>query len=142
MNDTALPTRDQLSSTYLQQLQALAVEITLAMDAIAANELSGFQESVAKQEMLCANLVQMANAVSNGSRSSGQQLLASDDSAVDLKIQAASEAVRELNLQYAALLKHSGRSVALLASLCRSHIGQLEGVRGTTLKHQTWSCEM
>ena len=61
MNENAIQTHDQLAATYLQQLQTLAFEISVAMDAIAANALTSFQESVAKQEMLCGVLANMAN---------------------------------------------------------------------------------
>jgi hypothetical protein len=142
MNGEALPTRDQIAATYLQQLQALAAEISIATDAIAANALSSFQESVARQEMLCASLVKSASSVGESLRSSEQPSLSGIDSAIELKIRATSGTIRELNLQYAALLKHSGRSIALLASLCRSHTGQFQEARGPRLKHQTWSCEM
>jgi hypothetical protein len=142
MNDEALHQRDQLVTAYLQQLQALAFEISVAMDAIAANALPRFQESVAAQEMLCGSLVSMANTVSEGYRSSDQSLPLCIDPTVELKIRAAGRAIQELNLQYAALLKHSGRSIALLISLCRSHTGRSQEARGPRLKHQTWSCEM
>jgi hypothetical protein len=45
-------------------------------------------------------------------------------------------------LQYAALLKHSGRSIALLVSLCRTHTGQLPETGLSRSKCQTWSCEI
>ena len=64
MNDKAVLNHDPLSSAYLLQLQALAFEISVAMDAIAANALTSFQESVAKQEMLCSVLAIMANTIS------------------------------------------------------------------------------
>ena len=142
MNLEALQKRDRVANAYLQQLQALALEISAAMDAIAANALPRFQDSVAKQEMLCASLVAMANTVSEGFGLSEQPLLSCIDPAAALKIRATSGAIRELNLKYAALLKHSGRSIALLISLCRSHTGQFQEARGPRLKHQTWSCEM
>jgi hypothetical protein len=142
MNDQAVPPRDQLAATYLQQLQALAFEISVAMDAIAANALTSFQQSVAKQEMLCSVLANMANTISERVRSSEQPLLVLSDSSVERKIHSTSGAIRELNLQYAALLKHSGRSIALLLSLCRSHTGQFQEARGPRSKRQTWSCEM
>jgi hypothetical protein len=137
-----LPTRDRIAATYLQQLQTLALEISVAMDAISSNALSRLQDSIAKQEMLCAGLVTMANTVSEGLRSPAQPLFSSIDPAVELKIRATSLSIRELNLQYAALLKHSGKSIALLASLCRSHTDQFQEARGARLKRQTWSCEM
>lgn len=142
MNSEAFQTRDQIAATYLQHLQELAAEISVATDAIAANELATLQASVAKQEMLCASLATMANAVSEGLRSSEQPLRPCIDVAVETKIRATRRAILELNLQYAALLKHSGRSIALLASLCRSHTGRFQEARGPRLKYQTWSCEM
>jgi hypothetical protein len=134
--------RDELAATYLQQLQALAFEITVATDAIAANALSTLQESVAKQEMLCASLATMAKTLGDGSRVSEVPLAPGNDTGVEVKIRAARRAIVELNLQYAALLKHSGKSIALLISLCKSHTGRFQEARGPRLKQQTWSCEM
>jgi hypothetical protein len=142
MNEEAIQIHDQLAAAYLQQLQALAFEISVAMDAIATNALMSFQESVAKQEMLCGVLANIANTISERVRSSEQPLLVLSDSSVERKIRGTSGAIRELNLQYAALLKHSGRSIALLLSLCRSHTGQFQEARGPRSKRQTWSCEM
>jgi hypothetical protein len=142
MNDKAIQTHDQLGAAYLLQLQTLAFEISVAMDAIAANALTSFQESVAKQEMLCGVLASMAKTISEKVRLSEQPLLVLSDSSVERRIRATSDAIRGLNLQYAALLRHSGRSIALLASLCRSHTGQFQEARGLRSKRQTWSCEM
>ncbi|MGA2671859.1 MAG: hypothetical protein ABSE99_01415 [Terracidiphilus sp.] len=142
MVDEAIQKRDRIAATYLQQLQALAAEVAASMDAIAGNAISRFQESVARQEMLCACLAQMANTVSEGFRSPEKPSPACIDPAMEQKIRAASGTLRELNLQYAALLKHSGRSIALLASLCRSHTGHFQEARGPRPKYQTWSCEM
>ena len=142
MNDKAVLNHDSLGAAYLLQLQALGFEISVAMDAIAANALSSFQESVAKQEMLCSVLAHMAKTMHEKVRSSGQPLLVLSDSSVEPRIRAASEAISQLNLQYAALLRHSGRSIAILASLCRSHTGQFQEACGLRSKRQTWSCEM
>ena len=142
MSEEAIQTHDQLAAAYLLQLQTLAFEISVAMDAIAANALTSFQESVAKQEMLCGVLANMANTITKRVRSSAQPILFLSDSSVESRIRATSEAIRELNLQYAALLRHSGRSIAILASLCRTHTGQFQEARGPRSKRQTWSCEM
>jgi hypothetical protein len=142
MNENAIQTHDQLAAAYLLQLQTLAFEISLAMDAIAANALTSFQESVAKQEMLCGVLANMANTISKRVTSPEQPLQVLSDSSVEPRIRATSEAIRGLNLQYAALLRHSGRSIAILASLCRTHTGQFQEARGPRSKRQTWSCEM
>ena len=142
MIEEAIQTPDQLAAAYLLQLQTLAFEISVAMDAIAANALTSFQESVAKQEMLCGVLANMANTITKRVRSSAQPILFLSDSSVESRIRATSEAIRELNLQYAALLRHSGRSIAILASLCRTHTGEFQEARGPRSKRQTWSCEM
>jgi hypothetical protein len=142
MNDGILQSRDQTAAIYLQQMQELAHEISIAMEAIAANKLPRLQESVARQEMLCASLATMANTVSEGFSSSEAPLRSGVDTSVEHRIRAAGSAIRELNLQYAALLKHSGKSIALLSLLCSSHTGQFQEARGPRLKHQTWSCEM
>jgi hypothetical protein len=142
MNDEVVQTHDQLAATYLQQLQALAFEISVAMDAIARNAITSFQESVAKQEMLCAVLANLANSIGAPTSSSHRQPLGLNDNSVARKIGATTTAIRDLNLQYAALLKHSGRSIALLVSLCRTHTGQLQEAGRSRSKRQTWSCEM
>jgi len=142
MNEDALQKRNQLATRYLLQLQALAFELSVAMDAIAANASSGFQDSVAKQEVLCAGLATMANSVGEGLQTPEAALLPCIDPAIGVRIRATTETIRELNLQYAALLKHSGKSIALLISLCRTHTGRFQEARGPRLKHQTWSCEM
>lgn len=142
MNDEAVQAHDQLAASYLQQLQALAYEISVAMDAIARNAVASFQESVAKQEMLCAVLANLANNIGAPTSSSEQLPLGLTDNSVARKIAATTTAIRDLNLQYAALLKHSGRSIALLVSLCRTHTGQLQETGLSRSKRQTWSCEM
>ena len=142
MSEEAIQTHDQLAAAYLLQLQTLAFEISVAMDAIAANAHTSFQESVAKQEMLCSVLAHMAKTIDGNVRSSEQPLVVLSDSSIEPRIRAASEAIRGLNLQYAALLRHSGRAIAILASLCRTHTGEFQEARGPRSKRQTWSCEM
>jgi hypothetical protein len=97
MNGEALQARDQLVAAYLQQMQELAREITASMDAIAANAIPQFQESVARQEMLCSSLVAMAGAVGKGFHSSEQSLPSGKGTEAELRIRAASKAIRELN---------------------------------------------
>jgi len=142
MNGGELQKRDRIAAAYLQQLQELAREISVATGAISANALPTFQDSVSKQEMLCASLASMANTVSEGFNSPQRLSPSGAESAIESKIRETSQALRELNLRYAALLKHSGKSIALLVSLCRSHAGQFQEGRGPRLKRQTWSCEM
>jgi len=123
--------RDEAGEGCLQTLRDLAREMTVAIDAISGNALVALEESVAKQEMLCAHLASVRGKLRGGVNDS-----------MGPEIPAAAERVRALNRQYASLLKHSGKAVALLSALCRNHTGQFQEARGIRLKHQTWSCEM
>lgn len=142
MDHQAVHNPDQFAASYLQQLQALAFEISVAMDAIAANALSNFQDSVAKQEMLCSVLAAMGNTLREQVDSPEQPWLLLGNAAVEQRIRATTRTICKLNLQYAALLRHSGRSIALLLSLCKSHTSQFQEAHGLGSKRQTWSCEM
>jgi hypothetical protein len=125
------PTIGDFASSYLQTLQALASEMTVAMCAIAGNALSDLEDSVAKQEMLCANIVAMKRTYPIDQRFAAHH-----------KLLPQLASVNALNQQYAALIKHSGRSIALLSALCQSHTGRSQEARGIRSKHQTWSCEI
>jgi hypothetical protein len=129
---------DDLAVAYLGELDCLASEINIAMRAIATNALGDLVSSVAKQEMLCSSLAAMAGHLSHGS---GSSLPLSLDVPIRDKVQLAITSIRNLTLQYSCVLKHSGRSIAILASLCRSHSGQFENMGAARLKRQTWSCE-
>jgi hypothetical protein len=39
-------------------------------------------------------------------------------------------------------LRHTGKTAAMLSSLCCSHAGSAQEGRGVRSKYQTWSCEM
>jgi hypothetical protein len=58
------------------------------------------------------------------------------------QIRAADDTLQSLNRRYAALLQHSSRSIALMASLFSSFQGQIQEDSGSRLKQQTWSCQM
>ena len=123
-----IPEEDETATAYLHQLQTLAGEVDLAIHAISGNALSSLEESIARQEMLCASLASMARTTVDNLQSAA--------------ITAAATTVQTLNLKYASLLKHSGKSIALLSALCNSHTHPAQEARGPRLKHQTWSCEM
>lgn len=152
MNRETFQTRAQLADVYLGQLQALALELEVVMDAVAANALSPLEESVSKQETLCSSLIKMTVTMNNESLqhtvptnmppNSSKVPAPEVEAAVEQKIHATKRAIQTLNQRYAALLKHSGESIALLACLCRSHTEPFQEARASRLKHQTWSCEM
>ena len=142
MQDVSLTTGSAAASGYLQQLRALASALQSAMRAIAENDIALLEESVAEQAMICANLALLSKAFDETLPAAVPGSPASLEDPVGLSISSAIHDVRRLNLQYASLLKHSGRSLHLLTLLCRSYSGQIQEARGSRLKRQTWACEV
>lgn len=140
MTDESLQGRDRTAATYLQQLQELASEISAATDAISANAMQKFCESVSRQELLCSSLASISKAVGEAMRPSGVGSAPRIDSSLDQRIRAASAELHALNLKYAALIKHSSRSIEMLSLLCKSQTGLLPS--DCQPKRQTWSCEV
>jgi hypothetical protein len=138
--ETNQPTNDH-SDTYVKQLEALISEMNAGMTAVASNSLDTLKESIAKQEFLCANLAASGFADSRLKQLS-QSPVPVSESAVEVTIIEASNTIRQLNLQYAALLKHSGRTINLLSALCSSHTGTSNQIHIAESKQQTWSCEI
>ena len=142
MNSECLQTRAELAGIYQQQLQALAFEMRVAMQAIASNSLPVLEASVAKQEMLCHGLLKLCKRLQQDAGAPGSEGAFPSDP-VEERAAATARSLRELNTQYASLLKHSGRSIAMLSTLCRSYTGQFpHQERRSLAKQQTWSCEM
>jgi hypothetical protein len=142
MTTAGVQDRDMKAAEYLQSLRLLTNELERAMQAIARNALPELEDSIANQQAFSSRLVELADdlcvplAVIPGMPKGGM-----DEDLMD-QIRAADDTLRRLNQQYAALLRHSSRSVALMASLFSSLKGQLQEASGPRLKHQTWSCQM
>lgn len=138
MKDSQTIERDRQLTSYLHFMQALQAEMTVAMDCIARHALAPLQESIARQEALCAELAAVAKKL-NGR-------LIESDPAIAGQVRAATKSLRQTNSDYSAVLKHSGRTLALLSSLHSTHTGHLPGhlqeARGSRPKYQTWSCEI
>jgi hypothetical protein len=111
-----------------------------AMQAIAHNALPDLEESVASQQIMSARLLVLADEISPKSNPAVSPAGVDED--MLQQVQLAGDALQKLNRRYAALLQHSSRSVALMASLFSSYQGQLKEASGPRLKHQTWSCQM
>lgn len=150
MTAAVVETRADNALAYQQQLEDLAAELQAGISAIESNSLPALESSIAKQELLCASLAVSARTMGDRLRALNQPAPTaliprenSTDADVDRKILATTAAVQQLNLQYASLIQHSGRSIALLSSLCRSHKGQFPEARGTMVNgNSTWSCQM
>lgn len=129
------------AACYLECLESLASEIAAAIQAIAANSLERLTESVSKQELLCASLSAMAVKQGPTGKLTSVASLSWSDPDMAAKIRSANQAIRALTLEYAALLKHSGKSIALLAALYRGYMGAFPHQSGSGIRRQTWSCE-
>ena len=124
----------RLALAFVEELEGLGSEIEAAMQAIAGNRLPDFEQSVARQESLCRRLRELAI----------HDPLRKEPISVDVeltsRIRTASSTIRQLNLRYAALLKHSSQSVRLLASLTHGYAARPQPSAGQA-KHHSWSCE-
>jgi hypothetical protein len=130
-NTTAGPSeapRDR-ALDFIEQIEALGSEIEAAMAAIAGDRLTALEQSVRRQELACSRLVDMAGHVA----ATPSESLADPELAA--RLQATSTTLRDLNAQYAALLRHSGQSVRLLAALCTNYAG-------SQVRTPTWCCEV
>ncbi len=133
--------REHLAAEYLRVLQEFSSEIDVATRAITHNALDQLEESVRRQESLSVRLRESVAAISAGLERSGRLFDPADNSALDKQIRFAMKRFQQLNLRYAALLKHSSQSVSLMSSLCKTFGSELPPTPGTQVKHQTMSCE-
>lgn len=137
-----LTTRRARAGEHLQLLRVLAYELDRAMQAIAGNKIEELEDSILNQQTLGLELSALADEI--GASAQAYRPLQSDSIDPDLtnEIRAAEEQLRRLNYRYSILLKHSSRSVELMASLFRSFQGQYQEASGSRLQHRTWSCQM
>jgi hypothetical protein len=142
MTGAAVQDRDLKAAEYLQSLRSLTQELERAMQAIAHNELSELEESIASQQVLSARLSELANELCVPLEAKPAISGTFIDKNLEQQIRAASGTLQTLNHRYAILLQHSSRSVALMASLFSSFKGQFQEASGPRSKHQTWSCQM
>ncbi len=133
--------REHLAAEYLRVLQEFSSEIDTATHAITRNALNELEESVRRQESLSLRLRESVAAISAGLEGSGPLFGAGDHPALEKQIRSAMNRFQQLNLRYAALLKHSSQSVSLMSSLCKTFGSELLPAAGTQTKHQTLSCE-
>jgi prophage DNA circulation protein len=130
---------------YLASLDSLARELDRAMEAVATRSLATFEDSVSRQQAVCARLSsepgravkRRMDAVSEDAAADSAQ-----DAELASRISEATATLMTLNRRYSALLKHSGDTMRLFAGLFRSYAGYTpQGSVGSTQLH-TWSCEL
>jgi hypothetical protein len=142
MITVSVRTRTVQAGEHLQLLRSLADELERAMQAITRNDIEELEQSIANQQEMSSQFSSLADSLS----APGEARIAfssdSNDSDLMSQIHAAAGELQKLNLRYSILLKHSSRSVALMASLFSSFRGEFKEASGPRLKHQTWSCQM
>jgi flagellar biosynthesis/type III secretory pathway chaperone len=138
INDVPKPSALQ----YLQDIEALTTEIKAGMDAVGADALSAFKESVSKQQELCTRLSRLAGQLRAEQRPENVQLPRSaslSDYALAARIRVAVELLLDLNQHYAALLRHAQESVRLLAGLRQSYTGSFLPFDTAAAQRPGWS---
>lgn len=148
MNSSSIQDRNSKLEEYLQLLHSMAFELERAMSAISESSITPLEESLANQEAFSARLLELADDVSHPTQAFSPLRPAVTDDNLMRQIQAASGTLQALNRRYAALLKFSSRSVAMMVSLFSSYQGhssyqgQIQEGSGSRLKVQTWSCQI
>jgi hypothetical protein len=142
MSAAAVRDRELQAAEYLQSLRSMTSEMERAMQAIAHNTLPELEESVANQQILSVRLGTLANDLCVPLEAKDTISHTNVDVELMSQIRGAMGTLQNLNRQYAALLQHSSRSLAVMASLFNSAKGQFQEASGPRLKHQTWSCQM
>jgi flagellar biosynthesis/type III secretory pathway chaperone len=142
MKPAGVQDRDRKAVEYLQSLRSLTHELERAMQAIAHNNLSELEESIESQQILSARLGELADDMCVPLEADPATSLPRLEDDLGQQIRSASASLQNLNLRYAALLKHSSRSLARMTSLFSSFQGHFQEASGPRLKHQTWSCQM
>ena len=125
----------------LVNLQGLARQLEGAMDAIVKRQLPSLQGCLHLQSASCASLAGIRNRANQRVEQDRDGNTAIVDSDLAVEITSATEALLMLNRRYAALLKHSGKTLQLLAGLYRSYPGSLQPGSVVSGHLQTWSCE-
>jgi predicted translin family RNA/ssDNA-binding protein len=142
MTAAGVQDRDLKAAEYLQSLRSMTGELERAMQAIARNALPEFEESIDSQQVLSVRLAKLADDLCAPLQAKAVIARAAIDEDMMRQIRSADETLQRLNERYAALLQHSSRSVALMASLFSSFQGQFQEASSPRLKHETWSCQM
>lgn len=139
-----IPVSEGCTAAYRECLDALRLEIANAIEAIAANALDRLQASISKQEALCFRLqiLAAAGAASRGPTihgAAGQhtaKLARTDGSNRE-----SCRLLEAITVEYAAVLKHSGKTITLLNSLCQGYRGAFPSVSGGESDRPMWFCE-
>jgi len=141
MISTSVQERDGKLEEYLQLLHSMAFELQRAMAAISQNSIKSLEDSLANQEAFSTRLLELADDLSEQGRQNSRNYRIAGDVDLTCQVKAAADNLQALNRRYAALLKFSSHSVAMMVSLFKSYQGKFQEGSGFRSKYQTWSCQ-
>jgi hypothetical protein len=142
MISTSVQDRNGRLEEYLQLLHSMAFELERAMSAISQNSIIALEQSIANQEAFSERMLELADDLSYSGRQDTRNHSVPGDDSLMCEVKAAGDKLQSLNRRYAALLKFSSHSVAMMVSLFSSYQGRFEEDSGSRLKLQTWSCQV
>jgi len=142
MISTSVQDRNGKLEEYLQLLHSMAFELERAMSAISQNSIKSLEDSLANQEVFSNRLLELADDLGEQREQDTRSYPVAGDETLMCRVKAAADNLQTLNRRYAALLKFSSRSVAMMVSLFSSYQGKFEEDPGSRLKHETWSCQV
>lgn len=142
MISTIVQDRNGKLEEYLQLLHSMAFELERAMTAISQNSIKALEDSLANQEAFSTRLLELAESLNEHGRQDTRDHPIAGDESLARQVKVAGDALQSLNRRYAALLKFSSHSVAMMVSLFSSYQGRLQEDPGARLKLQTWSCRV
>jgi hypothetical protein len=142
MISTIVQDRNGKLEEYLQLLHSMAFELERAMSAISQDSITALEESLANQEAFSTRLLELADDLNEDGRQDTRDHPIAGDESLTRQVKMAADTLQSLNRRYAALLKFSSHSVAMMVSLFSSYQGRLQEDPGSRLKLQTWSCRV
>ena len=133
-------TRSGAAGEHLELLRSLARELKRAIEAIAHNNLTELEDSIAMQQDLSLRLTDLAR----NRRDAAAHAPAPQNLDGDLRERFTPLPVscRNSNLRYSLPLEHSSRSAAQMAALFRSFRGRRQEASGVRENQTTLSCQV
>lgn len=126
----------------LDLLGSLTRELDTALLAITRNELTEFEESIARQEHLAWQLDALLCFGGTNSKVEGVVQRPVVDLRVASEIDEAHQLLRRSSQVYEAVLQHASHSGRLMISLFHSRTGNFQEASGARRGQQTWSGQM
>ena len=127
---------------YLANLRVLASELDRAMKAVVNQELWSLKESVRLQRETCARLSYFGRPPESRLANNPHLEAIGPESDIANEIKAAIDRLLTLNRTYSALLRHSGDTLRVFATLFRGHYNSAPTSSGGQANLRTWSCEL